>query len=57
MTNDEIAKHATETASKMTAHILDPKMAREMFDRIYGQCLAGLSGNPMFDCKKAMKGE
>lgn len=50
MTNEEIAKHATETAGKMTAHILDPKMAREMFDRIYGQCLAGM--NPIYDCKQ-----
>lgn len=55
MTNDKIAKHATETASKMTAHIFDPKMAREMFDRIYGQCLVGLSGNPMYDCKQQNK--
>lgn len=47
MTNEEIAKYATETASKMTAHILDPKKAREMFDRIYGQCLVGLSGKPI----------
>lgn len=55
MTNDEIAKHATETAGKMTAHIFDPKRAREMFDRIYGQCLVGLSGNPMYDCKQQNK--
>jgi len=52
MTNDEMAKYATETAGKMTAHILDPKMARKTFDRIYGQCLVGLSGNPMYDCKQ-----
>ncbi len=55
MTNDEIAKRATETARKMTEHIFDPKRAREMFDRIYGQCLVGLGGNPMYDCKQQNK--